>query len=69
VAARIRVAGGARLRDARATVLTHEDMHAANTLERPDEVGLATLPARLSGDAALLAIPKRAVVGVSLSLA
>ena len=63
------MAGGARLRDARATVLTHQDMHATNTFEKPDEVALAALPATISGDAATVAIPKQAVVAVSLQLA
>ena len=69
VATRIRLAGGARLRDARATVLTHQDMHATNTFEKPDEVALAALPATISGDAATVAVPKQAVVAVSLQLA
>jgi alpha-L-arabinofuranosidase len=68
VATRIRVSGGARLREARATVLTHEDMRAANTFERPDEVGLAALAAQVSGDTATLTIPAPAVVAISLQL-
>jgi alpha-N-arabinofuranosidase len=69
VVARIRLTGGARLREARATVLTHPDMHATNTFERPDEVGLAPLAAPVSGDAATLTIPKQAVVAASFRLA
>jgi alpha-N-arabinofuranosidase len=69
VVARIRVSGGARLREGRATVLTHEDMHATNTFEKPDEVGLAPLAAPVSGDTATITIPKQAVVAVSLQLA
>ena len=69
VVARIRLAGGARLREARATVLTHEDMRAANTFEKPSEVGLAPLAAQVSGDAATLTIPTKAAVAVSLQLA
>jgi alpha-N-arabinofuranosidase len=68
VAIRIRPVGGARLREARATVLTHEDMRATNTFEKPDEVRLAALAAPVSGDTANLTIPKRAVVAVSLQL-
>jgi alpha-L-arabinofuranosidase len=68
VVARIRLAGGARLGDARASVLTHADMHATNTFERPDEVGLAPLAAPTSGDTATVTIPKQAVVAVSLQL-
>jgi len=69
VVTRIRLAGGALLREGRATVLTHADMHATNTFERPDEVTLAALPATISGDAVTLGIPKQAVVAVSLQLA
>ena len=68
VVTRIRLSGGARLREGRATVLTHQDMHATNTFERPDEVGLAALPAQVSGDTATITIPKQAVVAVSLQL-
>jgi alpha-N-arabinofuranosidase len=69
VVTRIRLSGGARLREARATVLTHEDMRATNTFERPDEVGLAALAAQVSGDTATITIPIQAVVAVSLRLA
>jgi len=68
VVTRIRLSGGGRLREARATVLTHEDMRATNTFERPDEVGLAALAAPVSGDTATVTIPKQAVVAVSLQL-
>jgi alpha-N-arabinofuranosidase len=69
VAARIRLAGGAHLREARATVLTHDDMHATNTFDRPDEVSPAPLTVRVSGGTAALAIPKQSVVAVLLDLA
>jgi alpha-N-arabinofuranosidase len=69
VATRVRVAGGARLREARATVLTHEDMHATNTFEKPAAVGLAALAAPVSGETATLSIPKRSVVAVTFQLA
>jgi len=68
VVTRIRLSGGARLREGRATVLTHQDMHATNTFERPDEVGLAPLAVPLSGDTATITIPKQAVVALSLQL-
>jgi alpha-N-arabinofuranosidase len=68
VVTRIRLSGDARLREARATVLTHQDMHATNTFERPNEVGLAPLAAQVSGDTATITIPKQAVVAVSLQL-
>jgi alpha-N-arabinofuranosidase len=69
VVARIRVSGGAGLREARATVLTHEDEHAMNTFEKPDEVRLADQPVNVSRDTASVTIPKHAVVAVSLQLA
>jgi alpha-N-arabinofuranosidase len=68
VVARIRLSGGARLREAKATVLTHEDMRATNTFEKPNEVGLAALATQVSGDLATLTIPTKAVVAVSLQL-
>jgi alpha-N-arabinofuranosidase len=68
VVARIRLSGGARLREARATVLTHEDMRATNTFQSPHEVGLAALAAPVSGDTATVTIPKQAVVALSLQL-
>ena len=49
-------------------MLTHEDMRATNTFEKPDEVGLAPLAAQVSGDTATITIPKKAVVSVSLRL-
>jgi alpha-N-arabinofuranosidase len=69
VAARLRVAGGARLRAVHASVLTHEDMHARNTFEAPDAVRLAPLQAAVAGDAATLTIPRQSVVAASLDLA
>jgi alpha-L-arabinofuranosidase len=68
VGARIRVAGGAGLREARATVLTHEDMRATNTFDKPNEVGLAPLAVTVSRDTATIQIPKQAVVALSLQL-
>jgi alpha-N-arabinofuranosidase len=69
VVTRIRLSGGASLREARATVLTHPDMHATNTFERPNEVALAALAAQVSRDTATITIPKQAVVAVSLQIA
>jgi len=69
VVTRIRLTGGARLREARATVLTHPDMRATNTFEKPDEVLPMALAAPVSGDTAALTIPPQAVVAVSFHLA
>jgi alpha-N-arabinofuranosidase len=68
VTARLRLSGGARLREARATVLTHQDMHATNTFDKPDEVRLATLPTQVSGDTTTISMPTQSIVAVSLSL-
>ena len=68
VVTRIRLGGGARIREGRATVLTHEDMHATNTFEKPNEVGLAALATQVSGDTVTVTVPKQAVVAVSLEL-
>jgi alpha-L-arabinofuranosidase len=50
-------------------VLTHEDMHATNTFERPDSVGLKPLAVDVSRETASLTIPKQAVVAIALQLA
>ena len=67
-AALIRLSGGARPREARGTVLTHADMRAANTFDRPDEVRPAPLSVEVSGNAASFAIPPRGLAAVSLDL-
>jgi alpha-N-arabinofuranosidase len=69
VVTRIRLSGGASLREGRATVLTHPDRHATNTFEKPNEVVLAPLAAPVSGDTATVTIPKQAIVAVSLQIA
>jgi alpha-L-arabinofuranosidase len=68
VRTRLRVVGGTHLLEARATVLTHEDMRATNTFEKPEQVALASLPASVAGDTATIAIPKQSVVAVSLQI-
>jgi len=69
VVARIRLTGGARLREVRATLLTHEDMRATNTFEKPDEVVPRALAAPVSGETAAITIPRQAVVAASFHLA
>jgi alpha-N-arabinofuranosidase len=69
VVTRIRLSGGARLREGRATVLTHQDVHATNTFEKPNEVGVTALAAQVSAETLTITIPKHAVVAVSLQLA
>jgi alpha-N-arabinofuranosidase len=68
VQAGIRLAGGARVSEGRATVLTHADRAAANTFEKPNEVRLAELPVEVSGGMAQVNIPKQAVVALDLQM-
>ena len=46
-----------------------KDMHATNTFEKSDAVGLAALAAPVWGEAVTLTIPKQAIVAVSFRLA
>ncbi len=69
IAARLRLAGGARAAEARATVLTHPDMAATNTFSAPDAVQPAALAVRTAGDAVQLTMPKQSVVSVEVRLA
>ena len=64
--ARIRFAGSARPLEARATVLTHENMQAANTFNDPSAVTPAGLPIAVSGDALNLNVPKQAIVALDV---
>jgi hypothetical protein len=68
VSTRLRVAGSARVREARASVLTNEDMHATNTFERPNAVGLTPLKVEVSGETAAVTLPKQSVATVTLDL-
>jgi alpha-L-arabinofuranosidase len=54
--------------EGRGTVLTHEDMTATNTFDRPDNVTPTSLPVRVVGDAAHLTLPRRAVVALDLRI-
>jgi hypothetical protein len=45
-----------------------QDMHATNTFDTPNEVGVAALAAQVSGDTATITIPTKAVVAVSLQI-
>jgi alpha-L-arabinofuranosidase len=47
-------------------LLTHEDMTATNTFDVPDQVTLSSIEVRISGDAALVTIPTKAVVALEL---
>jgi alpha-N-arabinofuranosidase len=65
----IRLEGGARVAEARGRVLTHREMTATNSFERPDEVKPAPLPVETRGDAARVTIPAKAIVALELRIA
>lgn len=65
---RIRIAGPARPTESRATLLTHEAMNAANTLDRPNEVKPSPLTATISGDTATVVLPKQSVAALQFRL-
>jgi alpha-N-arabinofuranosidase len=69
VTASIRLAGGARVIEGRGRVLTHEDMTATNTFERPGEVTLSDLEVGVGGDAARVRVPTQSVVALELLIA
>ena len=68
MAVRARLAGQARASEARATVLTHADMRAANTLAQPDEVKPAPLAVRVQSGAIEFSVPKQSVVAVEVAI-
>jgi alpha-L-arabinofuranosidase len=68
LATRVRVAGGGRATEARGTVLTHDDMRARNTFERPGEVRPSPLPVKIDGAAVLVDLPKHSVAAVEVRL-
>jgi alpha-N-arabinofuranosidase len=59
--ARVRFASGTAS-EARGIILTHADMTARNTFDRPEEVKLAPFPVTLRGGALETAIPKHSIV-------
>jgi len=65
----IRLEGGGRVAEARGRVLTHREMAATNTFERPDEVTLTPLVVEVRGDAARVTVPAKAVVALELRIA
>jgi alpha-N-arabinofuranosidase len=54
--------------EGRGTLLTHADMTAHNTLDKPNEVQLATLPVTVRGNRVEISIPQRAVVLLELKI-
>ncbi len=65
--ARVRVAGGA-IAEGRGRVLTHENMQARNSFERPNEVQLAPVRVDLREGDAEVVIPRQAVVALELRI-
>jgi alpha-N-arabinofuranosidase len=68
VAAQIRLTSGSLI-EGRGSVLTHVDMTAHNTFERPDEVTAGALAVTIRGNRAEVSIPQRAVVSLELRIA
>ncbi len=58
----------ASTREAKATVLTHTDMRAANTFDAPDQVVPEPLAVSLSGDRINFSMPKQSVVALQVLL-
>ena len=65
--ARVRLSAGSCVRGSR-SVLTHADMTARNTFDRPEEVKLAPMPVNLRGGTVEVVIPKHAVVSLDVRL-
>ena len=65
--ARIRLAGGTAT-EARGVVLTHAEMTARNTFDRPEEVKLVPLPVTLRGSVVEVVLPKHAVVSLEVNV-
>jgi alpha-L-arabinofuranosidase len=68
IATRIRVAGGTRPVEGRRTVLTHADMRARNTFDKPDVVRPSQLSVRIDGAHVLLDVPNHSVAALALRL-
>jgi len=54
--------------EGKGTVLTHSEMTAGNTFDRPDKVRPAALPINVRGNGISVTIPERAVVSLELKL-
>jgi alpha-N-arabinofuranosidase len=68
VTARIRLAAGSIV-EGRGSVLTHPEMTAGDTLDRPNEVTLASFPVNVRGSRAGISIPKHSIVALELKMA
>jgi alpha-N-arabinofuranosidase len=65
---RLRLAGGARPKEARGMVITHDDMRASNTFAGPEEVKPVPLAVSTSADALELTLAKQAVAMIQCDL-
>jgi alpha-N-arabinofuranosidase len=61
---RVRLANGIHAREAQGVILTHDDMRAANTFSKPDEVKPAPYPVKAEGSTLVLTMPKQSVVSI-----
>lgn len=68
LALRVRLAKGARPTEARATVLTHQDIRATNTFTDPNEVKPASHPISVVADALEVKLPKHSVMLVECEI-
>jgi alpha-N-arabinofuranosidase len=59
---------GAYATEARATILTHQNMTAANTFADSDEVKPVVHPVKVVADALELRLPKQAIVAVECEM-
>jgi alpha-L-arabinofuranosidase len=64
---KLRLTSG-NITEGRGSVLTHSEMTARNTFDRPDEVKLQSLPVTVRGNGAEVSIPARAVAALQLSI-
>ena len=69
VSAGFHLSGGGRVIEGRGSVLTHEDMTAANTFDDPNNVVLSELPVQIHGSAARVTLPRQSVVALELEIA
>jgi len=68
VAAQIRLTSGS-ITEGKGTILTHTEMTAGNTLDRPNEIKLSALPVVVRNNRVEISIPQRAIVALELKIA
>lgn len=65
----VRLADGVQLSEARASVLTHTDLHVTNTFAQPDAVRSSALKINVSSGAASATLPRQSVSSIQIRLA